>query len=893
METLILLVGIALIALGIANLIKDRSTSERVSRRDTTADALGSDGKPLQEKPRRGRTGVLGLLGFGGQRRRRAQTKTTSADASLADVQITHHPEDEGGVTPAAIDWQTETVGVPPPTSDAGAQDGALLDGAPVSLFASNPAVPGPATTPSPYADGAFQPDAASPYATQAAPTDYAALHAAPYGDSAYAPRAVEAPYAAAEPAFAHEAEAPVVSVDTVEVAASAPGDAAVHGVTDSGRDDDGAEQRSVADAPTQGSQPEPQPQPEPEAKPRAPGWAARLGSLAQTQVGKAGAAVRGLIPRGKSAAAKAQAADAAGPQAAQPADPQTALASATITHPAGVSDPETWPIDTIETPPARAATLHPDVTPAIAADAKTAHDAHPLPVDAAAHAAAAASFEGHQPTMFAGVTGAETDAQLAALVPAAEEIQPQLTDQPASQPASHSAHQPAHPGAAAHEIDGAAPSTALTPYSAAGTPRASGPAASRYAPQREADEAPLTLVPEAVERPVTPAPTHGAMSADTARPSPFAGTPFAASFASTPPAANARWAPPTVAPAGETAPARQSVVAALDVLSDTIGDVARELGEEEQPGQERSPEAEAHWRSIEQRIGDVVHDINTVLTRIDVQLGPAGEASWSFNNRGYGVFHRVLIADESVAWMRLEVTADQRLLCIVRAHSDERAPLNAYESLLAQRLNRDLVARHLATALLPVTKYAARNASRIMAERDTARQLWEETEETLHEAFEGANGALHESGAVLRVSEPARWDKTVKRYRLVAQVMLDDDEIAAMHIERPPRHIECAVLPPDVTLMELGRRKRLEVRDLNMPALAELLVTCVWPSVEHAYMARAQAQMPADGQTPPHHTGDAGADSVQAEPHDVQPADSSSRSEPTAMATPGGMATL
>ena len=86
----------------------------------------------------------------------------------------------------------------------------------------------------------------------------------------------------------------------------------------------------------------------------------------------------------------------------------------------------------------------------------------------------------------------------------------------------------------------------------------------------------------------------------------------------------------------------------------------------------------EQQWSALQPAIAAGVERTNALLAPVRLFIGPVGEPSWSYKNRGYGAYRRLLMGGESVAWLRLELFTDGQLRAGVKAHRDDRATVNA-----------------------------------------------------------------------------------------------------------------------------------------------------------------------------------------------------------------------
>src|SRR2546423_775105 len=96
----------------------------------------------------------------------------------------------------------------------------------------------------------------------------------------------------------------------------------------------------------------------------------------------------------------------------------------------------------------------------------------------------------------------------------------------------------------------------------------------------------------------------------------------------------------------------------------------------------------EHEWSNLQPALAAGVDKINAVLAPVRLSVAATGEPSWSYKNRGYGAYRRLLLGGESVAWLRLELSPDRRLHASVKAHKEDRAEINAAADAPAEGLN-------------------------------------------------------------------------------------------------------------------------------------------------------------------------------------------------------------
>src|SRR4029453_17210184 len=155
----------------------------------------------------------------------------------------------------------------------------------------------------------------------------------------------------------------------------------------------------------------------------------------------------------------------------------------------------------------------------------------------------------------------------------------------------------------------------------------------------------------------------------------------------------------------------------------------------------------EQEWSSLQPVLSAGVDKINAVLAPVRLCVAPTGEPSWSYKNRGYGAYRRLLLDGESVAWIRLELSPDGRLHASVKAHKDDRAEINATADAPAKGLN----AAHASDLLAQCLKQAAGHAARRQPGQDADEagdgQAWRSVDGVVAAALEATNGALGAGG--------------------------------------------------------------------------------------------------------------------------------------------------
>ena len=248
----------------------------------------------------------------------------------------------------------------------------------------------------------------------------------------------------------------------------------------------------------------------------------------------------------------------------------------------------------------------------------------------------------------------------------------------------------------------------------------------------------------------------------------------------------------------------------------------------------------EQQWSTLQPAIAAGVERTNAVLAAVRLFIGPVGEPSWSYKNKGYGAYRRLLMAGESVAWLRLELLVDGQLRASVKAHKEDRATVNAVADVPAAGLDVDSASHLFSQCVQPAALYAAhqmRDSDQVASE-----QAWEGVAALVAAALKATNGVLAQTGAQLIALAPAAWESELRRHRMALSVEVNGDDVARMHIERLPYEMEVAVGVREPQLADLGRRRRIPVDGMTIHALAELIASCAWPAIARFRETRRQA---------------------------------------------------
>jgi hypothetical protein len=264
-----------------------------------------------------------------------------------------------------------------------------------------------------------------------------------------------------------------------------------------------------------------------------------------------------------------------------------------------------------------------------------------------------------------------------------------------------------------------------------------------------------------------------------------------------------------------------------------TAGDAAG--GPEPEP-----PTLEEQWAALQPAIAAGVDNTNAALASAHLFINTSGDPSWSYKNKGYGAYRRLLLGGESLGWLRLELSAEGRLRASVKAHKDDRALVNTTAEVPAEGLTAARVSDLFSRCLKPALAFAAHQ--RNDSEEEASREAWESVDPVVSSALKATNGALAQAGAQLIALAPPAWEQELRRHRMTLCVEVNGDDVARMHIERLAHEMEVAVGVRDPHLIDLGRRRRIPVEGMTIHSLAELIASCAWPAIARFRESRRQA---------------------------------------------------
>jgi hypothetical protein len=147
-----------------------------------------------------------------------------------------------------------------------------------------------------------------------------------------------------------------------------------------------------------------------------------------------------------------------------------------------------------------------------------------------------------------------------------------------------------------------------------------------------------------------------------------------------------------------------------------------------------------ADWAALQEPLEAGVETINALLQQAQISIGQPGESAWSYKNHGYGVYRRILIGEESVAWLRLELAADSLLNARIKAHKDDRAEINATAQTEAIALTAKRAGDLLADCLKPLAAYMAKTQGPAGPADQASARAWEAIDGVVSAALSATN---------------------------------------------------------------------------------------------------------------------------------------------------------
>lgn len=255
----------------------------------------------------------------------------------------------------------------------------------------------------------------------------------------------------------------------------------------------------------------------------------------------------------------------------------------------------------------------------------------------------------------------------------------------------------------------------------------------------------------------------------------------------------------------------------------------------DDRPEAERSADIERLWRDVADAVNAATQDVNDILREVELAIGPPGQPGWSFKNRGYGVFRRVLLAGASTAWLRLEVSQDGLLVATLRSHDDAQSFLNRREVTQAGGATAAASADLIAAAMHRAAEFAAHSRPKRQDIEEGAREEWAAVVELVTTAIAAANESLAAAkGQIAPPGAPA-WDPDHRRFYILAPVLAGDTTLAHLGIARGANEIDCVLAPHADAPADLARRQLVPLAGLTAEGLATYIVGCVGPALAQA----------------------------------------------------------
>jgi hypothetical protein len=304
----------------------------------------------------------------------------------------------------------------------------------------------------------------------------------------------------------------------------------------------------------------------------------------------------------------------------------------------------------------------------------------------------------------------------------------------------------------------------------------------------------------------------------------------------------------------------------ALDELRNSIAAIRSETLDDA-PEAIRQDWIEHRWAEMQSVIAGAVDTINETTAVVGLSIGSVGESNWSFKNRGFGCYRRILSGQDSVAWLRLELAPEGKMVAKVRAHRDEHAAINCRVETSSATLTEKAATETLARVLKPISEFVAWHpptlADQTRADQTRADQqsqtasasdaatppyyassyTWADIAKVADEALGLSNGALSQAGAKLIVLADPVFDLVADRDRWPLAIDVHGRTVALMHVDRLGDSVEVAVGVADRNRVDLERFRQSAIEGLSARSLAEVMASCAWPSIADAHEAgRKQA---------------------------------------------------
>jgi hypothetical protein len=236
-------------------------------------------------------------------------------------------------------------------------------------------------------------------------------------------------------------------------------------------------------------------------------------------------------------------------------------------------------------------------------------------------------------------------------------------------------------------------------------------------------------------------------------------------------------------------------------------------------------------WALLTPLVEAAVAGVNQLLAPERLALGTPQAADWSYRQRAYGTHRRLLLAEDSIAWLRLELTAEGRLQGSLKAHDETRAAINASADRTAADVTSQQVSELLLACLRPAGGIAA--SSPVATPEGPS---WHHAYATILSALKATNAALALAGAriVPQLDDAA---PPVGAASLLLRLEVGGDDLAGVQIAMIDDAVEVAVDPS--ARPKLARQRRVALAGMTIHALAEAIAGCAWPAIAHHASAR------------------------------------------------------
>jgi hypothetical protein len=285
----------------------------------------------------------------------------------------------------------------------------------------------------------------------------------------------------------------------------------------------------------------------------------------------------------------------------------------------------------------------------------------------------------------------------------------------------------------------------------------------------------------------------------------------------------------------------------ALDELRNSIAAIRSEALDDA-PEAVRQDWIEQRWNEMQSVVSGAIETINETTNVVGLSIGDAGEANWSFKNRGFGAYRRILSGPDSVAWLRLELAPGGKFVAKVRAHRDDHAAINCRVEAASATLTEKAATDTLARVLKPISEFVAWHPQQMTTEASPtpptpapddlppSSYRWADISKTAEDALDITNGALGQAGAKLIVLAAPVFDASQDRDRWPLAIDVQGRTVGLMHVDRFGDSIEVAVGVADRTRVDLGRYRQTAIEGLSARVLAEVMASCAWPSIADAH---------------------------------------------------------